>query len=442
MRRHRSTLTHRCPKPSAGRTRARPHSMSIGRCIRSGLRSAAIALATKVLLGPVGFIVRKLFAFLHSRFPTRPELVVFGSRAAREFSDNSMHLFRWCVAEAGSVIEPVWMTRSRRLRNELREAGLPVLLFPGLRALRALVSCGTVVVSYRIADVCMFSAMLRPDLRVVHLGHGIPVKRFRASLPGFSRDKLFVDELRALNEREASFVSSSDFSAAFVAEANMAPRARCPALGLPRNDALLVRQLIGRGAASDSGRKRILVAPTWRMGKTQNPSLPVWTDDDRLLDVLERADTELWIRLHPKATTVDRERIAALRERGSRFFELSSTDFPDVNSELSRFDALISDYSSIIADFMLLDRPIGLVFEAEDDALLTSRFYYPDLIDQSFPKLRGLEDVVGFIGQVGSERFSVEYGALKDLLHPSSGSACARVAAHFGFTAGSHQELA
>ena len=441
MRRRNLGSPSRSLTSSTGETETLCASTATGHRARSGSRATATHLAKKVVLGVLYFVTRRLFALLHSLFEARPELVVFGSRAAREFSDNSMHLFRWCVTQESSIINPVWITRSRRVSKELRAAGLPVLLFPSLGALRAIIVCGTVVVSYRIADVCMLSSMLRPSLRVVHLGHGIPVKRFRASLPEFAREERFVDELRALNEIETSFVASSDFAATFVAEANMAPRHRCAVLGLPRNDALGVGDLRWRDTALDSGRVRVLLAPTWRKGQKGVPSLPVWIDDDRLFGALERSDAELWIRLHPKSVAFEEPRIAQLKEYGARIFDLSPREFPDVNSELSRFDALISDYSSIVADFMLTSRPIGLIAESIGDTQLASRFYYRELMDESFPKLRGLEDVVEFVHQVKSNSLVIEYGRLKALLHQYSGSACARVAGHFGFTAGAHQAL-
>lgn len=428
-------LDRRFKGSSAGGLKA-PRNVVSTRCqISNFLRSTVVLSATKMLLGPVAFIARKFFTLLHARFEVRPALVVFGSRAAREFSDNSMHLFRWCVDEEGLVINPVWMTRSRRVRNELRAAGLPVLLFPGLSALRALSTCATIVVSYRIADVCMLSAMMRRDLRVVHLGHGIPVKRFRASLPEFSSDSLFIDELRALNDRDAWFVSSSTFAAKFVAEANMAPVDRCPALGLPRNDSLVVRERSIRDVDPETRPKRILLAPTWRKGQASAQCLPAWIDDDRLLDALTRAGVELWIRLHPKASAFERSRLSSLQGRGWGFFELPPSEYPDVNTELTRFDALISDYSSIVADFMLLNRPIGIVVEPVGEAQRErdEQLYYPELVAQNLPQLRGLEDVLAFVNQVSRGSFPIQYDPLRGLLHEHSGSACERVALHFGF---------
>lgn len=69
----------------------------------------------------------------------------------------------------------------------------------------------------------------------------------------------------------------------------------------------------------------------------------------------------LIIKLHPMVTNSDLSQYKGF----SNIFFLSSQDLLDYDVQLysiiGKCDALISDFSSVVYDFMALDRPIGYV---------------------------------------------------------------------------------
>ena len=140
--------------------------------------------------------------------------------------------------------------------------------------------------------------------------------------------------------------------------------------GSPRNDLLFkftreqcekIKNAIG-GSSFDSF---LLYAPTYRNLDEGKADLNFST----LLDRLEERDQKKWcclVRQHYKV------KYANSWCKDSRIINVSK--FPDVNELLLLTDILISDYSSIVGDFVLLKRPVVL--------------YVPDL--DEYNKAKGL----------------------------------------------------
>ena len=104
--------------------------------------------------------------------------------------------------------------------------------------------------------------------------------------------------------------------------------------------------------------------------------------------------------------------------------------FPDINSLLPMTNALISDYSALYHDFLLLDRPIALVpydyedFEKKNGFLYDYFSYAPGRI------LRNQNNLIDFIDDVKNETDSYyeKRLLLKKRIHSCSDkNSCSRV---------------
>ena len=188
--------------------------------------------------------------------------------------------------------------------------------------------------------------------------------------------------------------------------------------GLPRNDELfhVNEDLIKskrKKLSVPQGKKVILYAPTWRdstdLGNDYDLSIPInWEEWQNAL-----ADKYiLLIRTHPYTTKI-------LNIHFDDFIRDCSF-YPDVNDLMIAADIMISDYSSIIFDYAILERPI-ICFGYDYDEYVKRRGFYFDL-DKEFPSgiVRTQEEVLRLILQMNykeqclktkimKERF-VEYG--------------------------------
>lgn len=102
-----------------------------------------------------------------------------------------------------------------------------------------------------------------------------------------------------------------------------------------------------------SDKKLILYAPTFRDSETAAPRMHL--DTERLLSALPK-DYILLARLHPFVAANCR------LENSDRL--LNVTDYPDLNGLFDAADALVTDYSSVVFDYCLTDKP--MYFVADD----------------------------------------------------------------------------
>ena len=220
----------------------------------------------------------------------------------------------------------------------------------------------------------------RPGTTVVQVWHACGAfKRFGYSVidKTFGADERLLKHVRIHRNYDVCLVSSMAI-APHYAEAFDQPLDRFRSdLGIPRTDVLFGPDRIERVVSAIRHRyalppdKRIvLVAPTFRgesIGRARADALPDW----RELQAALGSDHHLLVRLHPFV----REGLVIDRELDGFLTDVS--DHPDINELLHVADVLVSDYSSVIYEYALLDRP--MVFHAPDlEAYELERGFYFD----------------------------------------------------------------
>ncbi len=192
---------------------------------------------------------------------------------------------------------------------------------------------------------------------------------------GFKRVQLDADPKRKFFRREAEridvAVSGSDFGTR-VFKSAFAAKGEIMEVGCPRNDWLLqsppgaarrVRERLG----IPEGARVLMYAPTFRTatsGSVQGAGLSL----ERAREALEGATGEKWV-------AITRGHIDSRGILSDARMDVS--DWPEATELLLATDLLITDYSSIGGDFMLLGRPV--VFYMPDlDAYKAERGLYFD----------------------------------------------------------------
>lgn len=118
--------------------------------------------------------------------------------------------------------------------------------------------------------------------------------------------------------------------------------------------------------ARSSGRRVVLYAPTWRSRR----QLSHWValDWERMASTLEALDAVLVVKAHAKdGVRLSPEASSQLGER-----VVVADPKSDLIPLLVESDVMITDYSSVFADFLLLDRPV-LFFRYDDDTYAEHR---------------------------------------------------------------------
>ncbi len=214
----------------------------------------------------------------------------------------------------------------------------------------------------------------RKGTKLVQLWHGCGA--FKTI--GFSRfHKTSVLELYSANHRQydVALVSSPEIKE-FYAEAFGISSEKVLALGSPRCDVLTSKKYRKKISAKFykkhpdlRGKKLLLFAPTFR-GKGNNDCYyPIERFDvDRVLDVLGD-DWAVLIKLHPYL----KEHFTCSDKNKSRMIDCSDND---VNDILIVSDFLVTDYSSVIFEASILDKPMAFLTFDLDEFIETRDFYY------------------------------------------------------------------
>ncbi|AWB91726.1 CDP-glycerol glycerophosphotransferase family protein [Aeromicrobium chenweiae] len=197
---------------------------------------------------------------------------------------------------------------------------------------------------------------------VINLWHGIPLKRFGMASAGLdeeTRQTLMTKHGYSRAVIVSSRMDALAMSAAFfpVSYPDMWPT------GLPRNDFVTrpeeqlpddFRAMAQRLRDEVAGRRLVMFLPTFRDGQGESQYQFDESELARLAKWAERHNAVIGVREH----MADRGRTysRALMPLGA--IDLSAHRYPDLEILYREADALISDYSSCLVDFLLTGKPV------------------------------------------------------------------------------------
>jgi CDP-glycerol glycerophosphotransferase (TagB/SpsB family) len=309
----------------------------------------------------------KIFQLLDFLWPKEKNLVVFSGTWGNVFSDNSKFLFLKFVDNYSKEFNIVWITCNKSLVKKIysENSGQFRVIYQFSReGILTLLRAKAVFYIMGEEDI-PFVSFSRKTV-TVQLWHGIHFKNFANVNRG--NESYYSALIRYLNRPMFTYwISSSSIDRNSTALCVGWPLDRFVVTGLPRNDYLIEQKTLPSSNLTQEHpyleKKILLYAPTFRdSGKVQFFPFPDLSIAD-INAVLERNDAYLLIRGHWADEIYERngkfEYNSLTRE--SRIIPATHKEFEDVQELLPFVDILISDYSSIWIDFLLLDRPIIFV---------------------------------------------------------------------------------
>lgn len=297
--------------------------------------------------------------------PRSKDLWVFGSAAG--IGEGAWAL--WKVAEASGE-RAVWLTGSEKDAAAADRAGVPSVPKRGLRGFWLTARARVVVVTHGAGDVNRYATA---GSFLVQLWHGIPLKCLGLDSPVTAKAPVGLPGLglllryayRRTQRRIRLLPAASHLVRGRLESAFGLGHDRIPVTGEPRVDVL------SDGSASDArssveslvgpvpAPRLVLYAPTWRDG-APDPAIPTAAEWTAIADSLDAADAVLVIRSHPLGAGE-----YAPPSGTHRIRRMGADLVADITPLLPAFDALITDYSSLIYDTALI--PLPVVFFAPDE---------------------------------------------------------------------------
>ena len=262
---------------------------------------------------------------------------------------------------------------------------------------------------------------------VVNMTHGLPFKTSRGLLQ-------HDDEFTHL-------ISSSDEISPYMANEFYSKPEKCIVTGLPRNDVLFMENKEVDDIIKEYD-KFILWLPTYKKHKdsdtiitTNKNPVPLFSNEELigLNNNLKNKNMLLILKFHPAQdlTRLDSESLTnvyiwkneELIERKINLYKL-----------MSKADALITDYSSVGADYLLLDRPLAYV---QDDMkeFSDNRGFCFENIDEMSPgdKIKCKEDFTKFIDNIYNniDTYKNDRKRVKDFYHKYQNGTSSKVLADY-----------
>jgi len=264
---------------------------------------------------------------------------------------------------------PVWSTRSDKVFKFLNDQGKPVIKTSSFRGIFLLARANAACFTNSLTDFVPSPKIIRKDCKVFYLTHDIAPKRSRHARVGHAVSRGMLRRSEIERKIVTDYISCSPFISKCRSLALGVPVEKFRVTGLPRTDVLWqsrTKQLQKDTFMVDGleVEKVILYAPTWRSGRYPTDLLPFSESSiSDLVGFLDAKKAVIVLRCHKNDLVFPevREKMELLVSLSDRIIDGTHSRFGDVNHLLPEVDVLVSDYSGIVHDFLLLDRPIILV---------------------------------------------------------------------------------
>ena len=308
------------------------------------------------------------------RRSSRDHRVVAMGSPSNRFADNSAHLFLYLSEVADTDLSPVWVSGSVAVVRRLRARGYAAELRWSWSGIRTCRRAGTYVSSAYRSDI---SRWFSSGATHLCLWHGIPIKRIMLDLPFSRLEASIFQKLRWAAQEPAPDLllsSTEHVTRDSLAHAFGIPEERCWELGYPRNDHLV-----------NAPRKPhpALIADMTALQRIEKAEFVVgmfltWRDDQ----ATDSVDPHL----------VNQMAALCAQHGGLLVYKAHYNVAPahvdpalcvhlaadvDLNSYLGYCNLLLTDYSSVALDFLLLARPI-LYFMPDLERYVAQRGFYID----------------------------------------------------------------
>lgn len=323
-------------------------------------------------------------------FPRNKRIWLFGSTFGRRFADNPKYLYLYMSQHKDKLkIRPIWISHDREIVKFLNKNGYEAYYYNSLKGILLALRGKVYLFDNYSKDINFWQS---GGALKINMWHGIPLKKIQADniFDKFRHPKnkweKFKNFPRNLSDEKpnhyvlaTSKFLNSIFSSAFNTDNVLIA-------GYPRNDVLIgnkrkhinIKNLLNLEEKKAVGKikkflktgcnnKMALYMPTFRESELKFFDV---VDIHEFQKFLESNNILFCIKLHPKSKL--REYFAKIQSDNILVIDADA----DPYIFLSLSDTLITDYSSIYFDYLLLDKPIIFFNYDLEEYLSNSREMY------------------------------------------------------------------
>ncbi|HZK03572.1 MAG TPA: CDP-glycerol glycerophosphotransferase family protein [Bacteroidaceae bacterium] len=344
----------------------------------------------ELVIKSIGGVLFLPFWYLERLLPRKKKSWIFGSWFGLRYSDNSRAIYEYVLTNHPDI-KAVWITKDRAVYKRLKSEGKPVEYYNSIRGILLSLNAGAVFITTSPKDT---NALCLNGAFAVWLWHGVGLKcimadekRFKwAHYSRFKKIKVWINKVLFPYENSPgkdAILNTGDFFSRFFMSGFQVDENRIWVEGYPRNDMLFSEK---SDEAAVILRKKfptatfIIYMPTHRINARKNSPFNGFEgfgfDREYFFEILEKGDYVFLNKGHFYDQT------ASIEIKNERFINITDNDYDDLYLFIKEMDILITDFSSIYFDFLLLKKPIILAPFDYDDYVSLERPLQFDYYEQ------------------------------------------------------------
>lgn len=373
--------------------------------------------------------------------PRDKNIWLFGSTFGRRFADNPRYLYIFCSQHKEKKIHPIWISHKKEIIYFLNKNGYEAYYYLSLKGIWYCLIGKVYIFDNYTKDINFW---LSGGATKINLWHGVGNKRInndnkfdRVRHPKNIWEKFKFFPRKISDEKPSHYIlSTSPVMNKIFSRAFQVSKKHIIEAGYPRNDIFfkqcemdilympIEREIIDViNGEKRKGKKIIGYMPTFRESEKNFKkiiNLPV-------LNTFYRENGFFMIcKLHPKSY--------AVREFEKVKFSNIYNVEPNIDSNLllKQIDILVTDYSSVYSDYLLLERPVIAFWYDYDEYITQTRGtyfkfkkYMPELVATDMKTLMKMLLVVKNFDLCKDKRNIIknilfkncEYGACEDIIN-------------------------
>jgi len=297
--------------------------------------------------------------------PRSKKIWLFGSTFGKRFADNPKYFYLYLNQYKKEEIRTIWISHDKKVIKMLQDNGYETYYYHSLKGIFYCLCGGVYIFDNYSKDI---SFWLSGGAKKINLWHGVGNKKInydnRFDTVRHPKDNWnkFKTYLRRMSDEKPKHytLATSDIMADIFASAFRTTKDHIIVEGYPRNDVLLsdhIKNLYSKEekeAIADlensrlNGTKIIIYMPTFRASETKFFDI---MEIDIFNEFLKEKGYFFFTKLHPKS------------KLKKQFEDISFSNIKHIPAEVDPYgilkyiDLLVTDYSSIYSDFLMMNKP-------------------------------------------------------------------------------------
>ena len=366
----------------------------------------------------IHYSLRRKYQRKWANLPIQPNKIVIDNYMGSGYGCNSKYVTQQLLKNKDKY-DIVWIVRDIEKQKSEFPEGIRLVRYKSKEAFEEYATARVWLSNYHMVAYLNKGLFKKEGQTYIQMWHGsFGIKKIEGDCSLLNKDENWMYLARKNSECTDYWISNSRFETEVYKSAFWKVR-QIEEYGHPRNDILQnisneMRRQIQSKLGLEKNQKCVLYVPTFR----DNDTIEGFTlDYDELLESLKERFESEWIllmRMHPRMSALAEKTVP--KQANIR----NVTDYPDIQELLVAADAMITDYSSCIFDYILTGRP-GFIYATDADNYEKQRGLYYPLQETPFAIASTMEElkqnIRTFQEQVYKERvasFLQEKGSLED----------------------------